>query len=92
MLIFFIRFSTLIIIKSVFFLILEDFLSKAESELITFVSKTLGELWRPTKENCNFPFLLILELLEHFIPIGTTRIRSGFQTRDEVSFFLINEK
>lgn len=72
--------------------ILERFFPKTESKLIAFVSENPGELWRTAIEDCDLPFLFVLKLLEHLIPIWTTCVRSSFQTSDEVSFLLINKK
>ncbi|KYQ56502.1 hypothetical protein ALC60_04579 [Trachymyrmex zeteki] len=78
-------FNTIIIKFS--FEVLEGFLSKTESKLITFVPKNPSELWRSAKKHCNFSFLLILELFEYLVPIGTTCILGGISLAQENEHF-----
>lgn len=67
---------------------LKHFFAKIESKLITFDSEKSTELRRAAVKHCDFSFLLVQQLFENFIPIRSAGVGSGFQTRDEIAFFL----
>jgi len=70
----------------------EGFLSKAESELIAFVSKNSGKLRRSAVKDRDLPLFFVLELLEYLVPVGTTGVRPRLQSRDEISLLLVDEE
>lgn len=66
---------------------LKNFFPKHETELLAFVSQGFGELRRPAVEDGDFPFLLILNLLEDFVPVGSTGDRAGLQAGNQITLF-----
>lgn len=60
---------------------LKDLLPKPEAELVTLKPQYLGELWRPAVEYGDLPFVLFLQLLEHFVPVGTPGVCPGLEAR-----------
>lgn len=68
--------------------LLKDFFAEIESKLIAFYSQKSAELRRSAVEHSDFAFLLVQQLLEHFVPVRSARVCPGLQPRDQISFFL----
>lgn len=58
------------------------FLLKHEAKLFAFVAQRFGELRRAAIEHGDFSLLLILDLLEDFVPVGSAGGRSSLQAGD----------
>ena len=64
---------------------LEDFLPESKSELIAFFLESSAKHGVATEEDRDFPLLLLFDLGEHFVPVGSARVSPRLQTRHEVS-------
>lgn len=59
-----------------------------ETELVALVAELFGKLRRTAVEDGDGAFVLIGQLLEHFVPVGSSGVGAGRQTRDEISLLL----
>lgn len=68
---------------------LKDFLPERKTVLIALVTQRFRQLRRSTVEHRHLAFLLLLHLLEHFVPIRSASVRACFQAGNQISFFLL---
>lgn len=59
-----------------------------ELVLVTFLLQYLPELRRPAKEHGDLSLLLLGDVLEHPIPVGSASIGAGLETGNQVTFRL----
>ena len=67
---------------------LEDFLSKDESKFVALLPQHFCQNWISAVEDSDFTLALFPNLGENLVPIGSAGVRTGFQARDQISFFL----
>ncbi|KAF4525978.1 hypothetical protein B566_EDAN000770 [Ephemera danica] len=67
---------------------IQNFLAEDKAKLVALDAQTAAQLRRPTVEHGHFALLLGLDLLEHFVPVGTSSVSAGLQTGDQIAFFL----
>ena len=69
-------------------LILKHFLPVGESELFALLLEDSSQGWVAAIEHSDVTLVLILEILEEFVPVGTASLGAGLQTGDEIPLFL----
>ena len=69
----------------------EDFFPEIEAKFDTLLGQLRSELWWSTIEYGDLAFVLILQLLEHFVPVWSPRLGSCLQACDKVTVFLSHE-
>ncbi len=67
---------------------LEVLLAVLEAELVALEPEDLAELRRPAEEDRDLALLLLLDLLEHLVPVRPARVRPRLQPRDQVALRL----
>ena len=66
----------------------EDFFSEFKSKLLTLGPEELGQARVAAVEDCHLALPLLLDLGEHFVPVGAARVCSGLESGHQISFFL----
>ena len=69
-------------------LILKHFLPVGESELFALLLEDSSQGWVAAIEHSDVTLVLILEILEEFVPVGTASLGAGLQTGDKIPLFL----
>jgi len=67
-------------------------LTKGESILIAFDPQRFSLLRWPAIKDCDLALLLCLQLLEHLVPVGSSRIRARLETCDQITLALQQNK
>jgi len=66
----------------------EALLAEVEAELVALDAQCARQLRRTAVEHGHFALALVLDLLEHLVPVRTTGVRPRLQTSDQVAFLL----
>ena len=69
----------------------EDFFSEFKSKLLTFRPEEFGQARVAAVEDGHLALPLLLDLGEHFVPVGPASIRPGLEAGDEVPLLLVVE-
>ena len=67
---------------------LKNFFLEGESELIALELQNPAQGGVSTEEDGHLAHLLLPDLGEHFVPVGSAGVGSGLQAGDQVSLFL----
>ena len=89
---YFIENSSLLILHFIPSLIVNDLkhlLLECEPKLFALESEHLGKYRVPTVEHSNLALVLLPELQEHLVPVGSPRIGPGLEAGDEVAVLLL---
>ena len=66
----------------------ENLFLEGEPELVALLSEDPGEGGGPAEVDGHLAHPLLLDLGEHLVPVGSTGVRSGFETGHKVTLFL----
>jgi hypothetical protein len=67
---------------------LKDFFPEIEAKFGTLLGQLRSELWWTAIEDGDLAFVLILQLLKHFVPVWSPRLGPCLEACDKVTVFL----